>query len=182
LKDAAVHQLLLMRHAKSAWDDPGLSDYERKLSPRGRLAATAMGEAMRTLGLIPDTVLVSTARRTVETLELLGTWDPPPRIETMDALYLAHARRLLRMLNGVAETAHSVLLIAHNPGMHELALTLLGPAVLEQGSADTRRLVEAYPTAALAEFAVAGSWRGLGESGGRLVRYLKPKERPELAP
>jgi phosphohistidine phosphatase len=171
-----------MRHAKSAWDDAKLTDFERPLSPRGRHAALAMGTAMRALALTPDTVLVSSARRTLETLEALGPWESAPRIETMDGLYLAHARRLLRMLNGVAETARCVLLIAHNPGMHELALTLVGGEALQQADVDTRRLVEGYPTAALAEFAVAGTWRALGEGGGRLQRFLKPKELPEPAP
>jgi phosphohistidine phosphatase len=177
----ALHQLLLLRHAKSAWDDARLSDYERPLSPRGRRAANAMRGAMRAAGLAPDIVLVSSARRTLETLQALEPWDHAPLIEPIDALYEAPARRLLRVLNGVAETAHSVLLIGHNPGMYELALALVGPDALEQGSAETRRLAEGFPTAALAEFAVAGSWRGLGEGGGRLLRFLKPKDLPEAA-
>ena len=178
---AALRQLLLMRHAKSAWDDTSLSDYERPLSPGGRRAAMAMRGAMRELGLAPDLVLISSARRTLETLEALEPWDNTPLIEPIDALYLAHARRLLRVLNGLAETVRSVLLIGHNPGVHELALTLVGADALEQGSPETRRLAEGYPTAALAEFAIAGSWRSLGEGGGHLLRFLKPKDLPELA-
>jgi phosphohistidine phosphatase len=177
----AVHQLLLMRHAKSAWDNAGLSDYERPLSPGGRRAAVAMRGAMHEAGLTPGLVLVSSARRTLETLQALEPWDNTPLIEPIDALYLAHARRLLRVLNGLAETVRSVLLIGHNPGVHELALTLVGADALEQGSPETRRLAEGYPTAALAEFAIAGPWRGLGEGGGRLLRFLKPKDLPELA-
>ena len=177
----ALHQLLLMRHAKSAWDDTRLSDHDRPLSPRGRQAASAMRGAMRELGLLPDIVLVSSARRTLETLQALEPWDKTPLIEPIDALYLAHARRLLRVLNGLAETAHCVLLIGHNPGVHQLALTVVGADALEQGGAETRRLAEGYPTAALAEFAIAGTWRGLGEGGGRLLRFLKPKDLPEAA-
>ena len=72
-----------------------------------------------------------------------------------------------------------MLLIGHNPGMHELALTLVGADALTQGSPDTQRLAEGYPTAALAEFAIDGSWRSLGEGGGRLLRFVKPKDLPE---
>ena len=177
----ALRQLLLMRHAKSSWDDPKLGDHGRPLSSGGRKAALAMRGAMRELGLVPDIVLVSTARRTLETLEALEPWDETPLIEPMDALYLAHGRRLMRVLNNVAETARSVLLIGHNPGVHELALALIGANALTLGSPEVRRLAEGYPTAALAEFAIAGSWRTLGEGGGRLLRFLKPKDLPQPA-
>ena len=64
-----MRQLLLLRHAKSSWDDPALSDHARPLNARGRRAATAMAQAMRELGLAPDIVLVSSARRTLQTLK-----------------------------------------------------------------------------------------------------------------
>lgn len=171
-----LRQLLLLRHAKSAWDDPRLSDHGRKLTPAGRDAAAAMGAAMRELGLVPDVVLVSSARRTLqtlETLEALAQWAEPPIVEAMDALYLADAKRLLQVLNGVAETVRSVLVIGHNPGLHELAARLTGTA---RDPADARRLAERYPTCALAEFVVPGAWRTLAPGGGRLVRFLWPRD------
>ena len=180
-QSAALRQLLLMRHAKSSWDDPRLSDHARPLNARGRLAAAAMRRAMHELGLAPDVVLVSSARRTLQTMEALEPWDETPLVEPMDALYLASAPQLLAVLRATAETARSVLLVGHNPGLHELALLLAGPQAMAARSAMTRRLAEGYPTGALAEFAVAGSWRSLGEGGGRLLRFLCPRDLPEMA-
>src|SRR5689334_13732267 len=98
---SSMHQLLLLRHAKSSWDDPKLPDHERPLNARGRRAAAAMRGAMRELGLTPDIVLVSPARRTMQTLEILEPWDETPLIEPTDALYLATAPQMLKLLQGV---------------------------------------------------------------------------------
>jgi phosphohistidine phosphatase len=176
-----MRQLLLMRHAKSSWDDPKLADHARPLNARGRAAAAAMGGEMRRLGLAPDVVLVSSARRTLQTLEALKPWDETPLVEPMDTLYLASGEQLLAVLHGVAETARSVLLIAHNPGMHELAMMLTGEAAMRQDTPTTRKLAEGYPTGALAEFSIAGPWWQLHQGGGRLLRFLLPRDLPEVA-
>src|ERR1700739_1274774 len=84
-----MHQLLLLRHAKSSWDEPKLADRDRPLNKRGRNAAAAMREAMRNLGLAPDVVLLSPARRTRETLAALEPWDDTPVVEPLEQLYLA---------------------------------------------------------------------------------------------
>ncbi len=169
-----------MRHAKSLWDDPRLSDHSRPLNPRGRAAAVAMRGAMRELGLAPDLVLVSSARRTLQTLEALDPWDAAPLVEKMDSLYLAEVPTLLGVLRGVAGTVRSVLLLGHNPGMHELAMTLVGAQGFSDPPAADRamlaRLAEGYPTGALAEFAIAGNWPSLGEGSGRLQRFLAPRD------
>src|ERR1700709_2272329 len=73
-QSGAMRQLLLLRHAKSSWEEKELPDHERPLNPRGRRAAVAMREAMEGLGLAPDLVLVSTAARTRQTLEALEPW------------------------------------------------------------------------------------------------------------
>jgi phosphohistidine phosphatase len=176
-----MRQLLLMRHAKSSWDDPKLPDHARPLNARGRLAAASMGEAMRRLGLAPDVVLVSSARRTLQTLEALKPWDDTPLVEPMDQLYLASGEQLLGVLHGVAETARSVLLISHNPGLHELAMRLTGEAAMRQDTPTTRRLAEGYPTGALAEFSIPGPWWQLDQGGARLLRFLAPRDLPEVA-
>lgn len=170
-----MRQLLLLRHAKSTWDDASIPDRDRALNPRGRRAAAVMRQAMRNLGLVPDVVLVSTARRTMETLEALEPWDDTPLIEPMDSLYLANPIQLTAALHGVAETVRSVLLIGHNPGLHDLALMLAGPRAMATGGKNERALAAGFPTGALAEFVVAGSWWDLREGGGRLVRFLTPR-------
>jgi phosphohistidine phosphatase len=168
-----MRQLLLLRHAKSSWDDASVPDRDRPLNKRGLRAAAAMRTAMCNLGLAPDVVLVSTARRTMETLDALEPWDDTPLIEPMDSLYLASPMQLLAALHNVAETVRSVLMIGHNPGMHDLALSLVGAKT--PASDAERALAAGFPTGALAEFVVAGSWWDLREGGGRLVRFLTPR-------
>jgi phosphohistidine phosphatase len=177
----AMRQLLLLRHAKSSWDDPRLSDHARPLNARGRRAAQAMAGAMRARGLSPDVVLVSSARRTLQTLESLTPFEGTPNIEPMDDLYLAPWPRLFDILRQVPDTVRSVLLIGHNPGLHDLALALAGPAGMAGGAPDALKLAEAYPTAGLAEFAVAAPWSGLATGGGRLLRFTVPGDLPEMA-
>lgn len=171
-----MRQLLLLRHAKSSWDDPKLDDHVRPLNRRGRLAAGAMREVLRNLGILPDLVLVSTALRTTQTLEALEPWDETPIVEPLDSLYLASGPQMLAVLREVAETVRSVMLIAHNPGLHELACALLGAQAQAPGDDAARALAAGYPTGALAEFAVAGRWAGLGDGSVRLERFIDPRE------
>jgi phosphohistidine phosphatase len=178
---AEMRQLLLLRHAKSSWDDPSLPDHARPLNARGRRAAQAMAAAMRDLGLAPDVVLVSSARRTLQTLEAISPFPDSPLIEPMDDIYLAPWPRLLDILRRAPETARSVLLIGHNPGLQDLALALAGAAGMASGPAAARRMAEGFPTCALAEFGIATPWHDLGEGGGRLVRFMIPADLPEMA-
>ncbi|MBV8094375.1 MAG: histidine phosphatase family protein [Acetobacteraceae bacterium] len=175
-----MRQLLLMRHAKSSWDDPNLPDHARPLNARGRRSAAAMRRAMRELALTPEIVLVSSARRALQTLEALEPWDETPLIEPMDTLYLATAPQMLRILQSVAETARSVMIIGHNPGIHDLAIVL---ADARKTDADkiASRVAERYPTGALAEFSVVRPWWQVGEGGARLVRFVAPRDLPERA-
>jgi phosphohistidine phosphatase len=168
-----MHQLLLLRHAKSSWDDTAIPDRDRALTTRGRRAALAMRLAMRELGLSPDVILVSSAARTMETLELLEPWEDTPLVEPMDELYLASADRLLRTLRAVAETVRTVLLIGHNPGMHDLAVSLTDPRASAENL--VRGLRASFPTTALAEFLITGPWSRLDQGSGRLLRLLTPK-------
>jgi phosphohistidine phosphatase len=168
-----MHQLLLLRHAKSSWEDASLADRDRALTARGRRAATAMRRAMRELGLAPDVVLVSTSKRTLETMSLLEPWDDTPLIEPMDELYLAGVPRLFNVLRAVAETVRSVLVIGHNPGLHDCAIALTdADASPAQTLHDVR---DGFPTGALAEFSVIGPWARLDTGGARLLRFLTPK-------
>ena len=191
-----MRQLLLLRHAKSSWDDPSLPDHARPLNPRGRRAALAMAEALAELGLTPDVVLVSSARRTLQTLEALrpALLAHGALVEPLDSLYLASGQTLLGLVRRAPETARSVMVVGHNPGLHDFALALAGIAAAEAAAAAPaedsgaaaaiparRRLAEGYPTGALAEFAVAAPWSGLEAGGGRLVRFLAPRDLPAAA-
>jgi phosphohistidine phosphatase len=176
-----MRQLLLLRHAKSSWEDKKLSDHARPLNARGRTAAASMRNVMQDLGLAPDLVMVSSALRTRQTLEALEPWADTPLIEPMDSLYLADAPGLFRTLRSVKETVRSVLLVGHNPGLHELAIRLVGAHAMTYANADLRRLAEGYPSGALAEFTIPGLWSALDEGGGRLVRFIRPRDLPGAA-
>ena len=151
-----------------------LPDHARPLNARGRRAAQAMAAAIRDLGLSPDVVLVSSARRTLQTLEAISPFADSPLVEPMDDLYLAPWPRLLEILRRAPETARSVMLIGHNPGLQDLALALAGA-----NAAAARRMAEGFPTCALAEFSIATPWHDLDEGAGRLIRFLVPADLPE---
>ncbi len=140
-----------------------------------------MRHAMTGLGLAPDLVLVSSALRTVQTMEMLQPWPRPPQIMRMDTLYLADASHMLDVLRDVPESAGTVLLIGHNPGMHDLATKLAGPALKGQQDKLTRRLADGYPTGALAIFSFTAPWRELAPGQGRLKHFFGPRDLPELA-
>jgi phosphohistidine phosphatase len=170
-----MRQLLLLRHAKSRWDDPSLSDHDRPLDRDGQADAEAMRGVIQQLGFKPDLILVSSARRTRETLERIEPLAGQPRIEKTGDLYLASPRQILDLLAGTTADVESVLVIAHNPGLHDLAMSLLGAHAASLGQPDSQRLARGFPTAGLAEFALAGSWRSLPE-GARLIRFLTPHD------
>ena len=112
--------LILTRHAKSAWDDPELDDFERPLDGRGRAAALNIGTWLITQGYLPDTVLVSGARRTVETWSrMAGIMPSTATMESVPALYLASADIILNVLR--ARRSPVIMLIAHNPGIGDFA-------------------------------------------------------------
>lgn len=178
-----MRRLLILRHAKSDWGEPGLSDHARPLNARGRAAAVAMGGFMRLHGLLPDLVLLSSSRRTRQTLEGLdlpaaGLGEVP-----LDALYLAEPDTILAVLREAPAAAAMILLIGHNPGLHELAMALAGDHSLssDRHISPVSALAEGFPTATLAEFEIDAPWAGLARRGGRLIRLTHPRDLPEMA-
>jgi phosphohistidine phosphatase len=171
-----MHQLILLRHAKAVPEGKA-PDHARALADIGRAAATAIGQAMKKAGLAPEVVLVSTAARTQGTLEQLeaaGVWEEWPNIDAMPALYMASAAQIRDILRGLPETVRSAMVIGHNPGLHECALSLAGPRSLSGPSG--KQLEDGFPTAALAEFLVTTPWRRLGAGNATLQRLVVPKD------
>ena len=175
-----MRQLLLLRHAKSNWDDPSLNDHDRPLDAEGQSAATALRAAIETLGLTPDLILVSSSRRTRETLERLEPLTERSRVVRTNELYLASPRQILDQIAEVPADTGSIMIIAHNPGLHDLAMMLIGAHAVTLGQPSALRLARGFPTAALAEFSVAGSWASLPQ-GARLVRFLTPHDLQQTA-
>ncbi|WP_274426582.1 SixA phosphatase family protein [Chelativorans sp. YIM 93263] len=170
-----MRELILLRHAKSGWDDPKLDDFDRPLAPRGREAAPLIGQAMAARGWVPDAVLVSAALRTRQTWRLVAgeLGQGMPEAERNKGLYMAPAGRILSFINNVPEEAQRVLVIGHNPGIGDLALLLCTP---ESDAAALRRMGGKFPTAALAHFEVAQKWSELEVRSARLTEFLRPKD------
>lgn len=166
--------LLLLRHAKSNWDDPVLADFDRPLATRGRKAAPSMGRELERRGWRPDAVLVSTAKRTRQTWDLVAAelW-AAPQPEFRGLLYDASAEQLLAELRQAPAAVKTLLLIGHNPGMEDLAQLLAGDGSDAQA---LERLREKFPTAALARLRFEGAWTDLGAGAARLSHCLRPKD------
>lgn len=165
-------RLLMLRHAKSAWPD-GVADEERPLNGRGRAAATLMGDYLAEAKLIPDLALVSTARRAQETWALVGVRLPlQPETRSIAELYAASGGQILDVLQAVEPASRTVLILAHNPGMQDLALALSGGGDV----ASRESMAAKYPTAGLAVIDFpAAQWRDVGRGMGRLDRFVTPR-------
>jgi len=119
--------LLLMRHAKSSWKNPKLSDHDRPLAKRGHKDAAFMGEILKEKELLPQKVLASTAVRVSETLvEFIKSSGCTADIEYHDSLYLAEAETYLAALRGLPPEVERVMLVGHNPGLEGLLQNLTG--------------------------------------------------------
>jgi len=166
-------RLTLFRHAKSAWADAGLDDFDRPLNKRGQAAAVTMAHAMTAAEILPSLILCSAAQRARETLaHALPIFRGDCRVEIEHGLYLASADTLLDRLHTIQSTETDILLIGHNPGLQELALFLAKRAETDA----YRNLAAKFPTAALAEIEFRAShWTGLKRNAGRLHRFLTPR-------
>ena len=158
--------LLVLRHAKSSWNDPALDDHERPLNKRGRRDAPRMGELVREYGLIPDVIISSDAVRARLTAEAVAEAARYAGEILLDPhLYLASPADILSLLRTVREKAETVMIVGHNPGLEELVAQLTGER-------------QDLPTAALAQIALPiDQWRDLKLSTrGTLVGLWRPEE------
>jgi phosphohistidine phosphatase len=166
-----MHQLHLLRHAKSSWDDDA-DDHARPLSKRGRESARLIGADLpKAIGSI-DLVLCSSAQRTRETAELALTGlTPSPTILFEDGLYLATQETLMQRLRELDERIGSIMIIGHNPGLHELAIRLAAPGSVGFSSLANGK----FPTGVRARFVVGTSWADIDTERHRLVDYVTAK-------
>jgi phosphohistidine phosphatase len=164
-----MRRLTLMRHADARWNDPGVSDLERPLSRRGIGAAEAMARRLVELALIPELVLVSPARRTQQTAEILARELALPvrLLVREDSLYLAAPPELLRLARTAGPLVRHLTILAHNPGLTELAHELA-----------PREAPRDLSAAALCsmEFGCEG-WEQIGAGTLRSARHERPPAR-----
>jgi phosphohistidine phosphatase len=168
-------RLVLLRHAKSAW--PDLPDRDRPLAGRGRRDAPAVGHWLRETGRIPDQVWCSTALRARQTWALaaaeLGT-QPPVRYE--DQLYGASGGLLADLIRQAPAAVTSLLLVGHNPGIHEVALTLAAEPDRDRAAGDFERVAAKFPTAAIAVLEFRAGWPQLSPGSARLAGFVVPRD------
>jgi phosphohistidine phosphatase len=170
-------RLVLLRHAKSSWDDPGLPDVDRPLAPRGERAADRMGEYLSAEPIAPDLVVCSSALRARQTLaRVLPSLGSEVEIRIDPVVYTFDDEVLLERLRRVPADVSTVLLVGHNPAMQELSLRLI-----DRGER-LEDLRQKYPTGALAEIAfTSGRWDALPDAPGELTRFVVParlRDRP----
>lgn len=168
-----MRRLFLFRHAKAERPEMGTDDFSRALTERGRKDAARIGAFMATHALTPDRVLVSPAARTQQTWKALATTlKPAPAATTVEKLYDATLHTILATIKDAPPAAHSLMVVAHNPGIQELALMLIA-----SGDVDAREsLHEKLPTSGLIiiDFAF-DDWSKLHPQSGRLERFISPR-------
>jgi phosphohistidine phosphatase len=166
-----MHQLHLLRHAKSSWDDDA-DDHSRPLNKRGRETARLIGASLpKVIGGL-DVVLCSSASRTRETAELaLAELKPAPSVLYEDGLYLASQATLMQRLRELDERDDAVMVIGHNPGLHELAISLSAPGSVGFSSLANGK----FPTGVRARFVIGTSWAEIDSTRHRLVDYVTVK-------
>ncbi|HVV60410.1 MAG TPA: histidine phosphatase family protein [Pseudolabrys sp.] len=166
-----MRRLMLLRHSQAERAEPGESDRARVLTERGRTDAAKIGGYMARHAMTPGVAIVSSAARAQETWKLAAAaFQPPPPMQSVEALYNASPSALLEVVKQAA--AESVLIVGHNPGMQDLASLLIAT-----GDIETReRLREGFPTSGLAviDF-IFDSWADLHLHSGRLERFVSPK-------
>jgi phosphohistidine phosphatase len=157
--------LLLLRHAKSSWDHPALTDFERPLKKRGRKDIKLIAKVINENDLYPNLILSSSAKRTVETVEVLvDSLQYENEIIYSDALYMGEPDDFIAVLSDLDNDIESVMIVAHNPGL-ETYLQIIGGEI------------EAMPTAALAYTVLnLEDWRDISfDTVGKMNGYWTPK-------
>jgi len=183
LGSRTMRHLMLLRHAKTERDSPTGNDRDRRLNERGRADAPTLGRYLVAHRLVPGCVLVSPATRARETWDLLKDEFPnPPPHEIIQQLYgadtaeLLHIVRIARQL-ALRATTDRLMIVGHNPGLHEfaLALTSAGHAKSAKVDASYRALTDNLPTSGLAMISFAiGDWADASFGRGRLERLISP--------
>ena len=167
-----MRTVILLRHGKSSWSDSTLADIDRPLAPRGERASRSIAKYIRRKRIRPALVLCSPSVRTRQTLDAIEpSLGKRCSVEFVPQLYAASEQELLEQLQALPESVSSVLLVGHNPGLHNLA------RVLASRGADLHQLEEKFPTGALATLVVhSDSWTALSPGEAELVDYVVPRQ------
>jgi len=168
-----MRHLILLRHAKTERQSDSGEDQDRRIDPRGREDSALIGAWLAAQHPQPELALISDAMRTHETWEIVGPYLPGCRAEFLDTLYLASAMKIFKTIRAVPDSVVSLLVLGHNPGLHELAWNLAG----EANAAERAALAENLPTcgAVVLEYPVS-TWSKVSLQKGRLRAFVTPKQ------
>jgi phosphohistidine phosphatase len=168
-------RLILLRHAKSSWDDGDLDDVDRPLAERGEHDAPMMAERLLRLSPAPTTILTSPALRAKRTAQLVASvfGGAQDGVKTARALYLAAPDDMLTVIAREPPEPNQLIVVGHNPGITELANQLAADFTIDD-----------MPTAAVVALDfTARNWASLASGAGRLAFYDFPKNRqPAITP
>lgn len=168
-----MHRLLLLRHSKAERARPGESDFDRPLAERGRGHASQVGAYLAKHAGAIDLALISPAARTRQTWERVGAeLADPPKAAFEPRIYDAGPETLLAIVRETRRSVRNLLMVGHNPGLHEAAVLLTATGDIEA----RQQLNEGLPTSGLVilEFAFDG-WNRLHEQSGRLEHFITPR-------
>lgn len=170
-----ARELLILRHAKSAWDTDAAMDHDRPLAKRGKRDAKRIGNWLRKQEIMPDSILSSPALRAVQTTHAIcqTLHIDTGRVVWDERIYEATAGSLLDIVRERPERERIVLLVGHNPGLEHLILCLCGDAV--EIPEDGKLL----PTATVARLGVAREWNTLTKGSVTLRSIARPGSLPD---
>ena len=159
-----MKKLIIIRHAKSDWEDTSLDDFDRPLNKRGIKDAPLMGKILKGKGLYPDAIISSPALRAKTTAELIAKEiHYTKNITPNQYIYEAYVNMLLEIVNSLYDTDETVFLVGHNPGVSALAYMLCD-------------LKENIPTCATVEIDFdCDSWMDVSKENATLISYDFPK-------
>lgn len=170
-----MKRLLLMRHAKSSWEDPDMPDEERPLNERGRAAAQTMAKWLDGRGDVPDVVITSSAARSKETWERIKAALGVKNAEVIvqDSLYSSGPSAMLKALGRVPDKAERVLMIGHQPVVSSFARKLANGHT----PSACARAYKKFPTGAIAVIDLpAEHWDDVEFGNADFKRFAMPKE------
>lgn len=166
-----MHQLLLLRHAKSCHKDKSLDDFDRPLGKRGRRDCKRIGKWLAGAGVKPDVIISSPSKRTRQTVKrvLKHTDLNPLEVQWEDKVYDASAKTLLKLLAGIPEEAETVMLVGHHEGLESLILRSIEWSEIPAVS-------KLIPTCAIAWLEIDREWSSIKKSEVHLKTIVKPRE------
>lgn len=169
-----ARQLIIMRHAKSAWDTDALSDFDRPLAKRGLQDAPRMGQWLLDNDLIPDFIVSSPAQRAKQTiLEVCKVLDIKKKAVQWDArIYGAGTEELLEVLTEVPKQTKIAMIIGHNPGL-EMLYSYLAEQKIDSFAGEEAGVIK---TATIAHLQMPADWSHLAPGCATLSKLISPRE------